>query len=238
MQIRDVIARRTDLSTFIVHLTRDDSSSLAGDKLEGILRDREILAKSIYGMAKGKVASRTPEGDCQRVVCFTETPLEHVHLLTEKITGRQFKFEPYGIALPKMLARKSGVNPVWYVDITPGHDWLMNALDQLMDSAMQSVDFSDSAMSRLAPFIEQMGRRDGHYKKEFWWEREWRHCGDFRLPRRFIIACPEPEIDRFRSSFTPRRLQQPPIAYIDPSWSLEQIIARLAGFDSAEVDLL
>ena len=66
----------------------------------------------------------------QRVVCFTETPLEHIHLLTSDIDGRQIKFEPYGIALTKPIARSSGTNPVWYVDITPGHDWLTNPLNR------------------------------------------------------------------------------------------------------------
>jgi hypothetical protein len=37
-------------------------------------------------------------------------------------------------ALTKLAARRRGVNPVWYVDMTSGHDWVISpALNQLRD---------------------------------------------------------------------------------------------------------
>jgi hypothetical protein len=70
-------------------------------------------------------ADDDPAQQSQRVVCFSETPLEHVYSLVADIEGRQINLEPYGIALTKLVARRIGVNPVWYVDMTPaGHEWL------------------------------------------------------------------------------------------------------------------
>src|SRR5262249_50932422 len=113
----------------------------------------------------------------QKVVCFTETPLEYLHLLVEPIAGRQFQFEPYGIGLTKKLGRQASINPVWYVDISPTHDWLTVPLNNLVNAAKTPGPFATSDIAKITPFIEQMGSQPGNYTKEFWWEREWRHQG-------------------------------------------------------------
>jgi hypothetical protein len=98
------------------------------------------------------------------------------------------------------MARDAGINPVWYTDITPGHDWLMNSVNQLIDSALDHLQqlraggdavttFGQYAIAKLTPFIEQMGSGP-NYRKEFWWEREWRYCGDMVLPLHFIVVAP------------------------------------------------
>jgi len=72
-------------------------------------------------------------------------------------------------------------------------------------------------------------RGDGQqYQKEFWWEREWRCRGDFRLPERVLIICPEADITNFEGIVECKVGVS--AAFIDPDWGLEQIIARLAGF--------
>jgi hypothetical protein len=45
-----------------------------------------------------------------------------------QIEGRSVQLEPYGIAITKKLGRKGGVNPVWYLDMTPGHAGLRTML--------------------------------------------------------------------------------------------------------------
>ena len=189
----------------------------------------------MYGQAREKVVGNLAAEASQRTVCFTETPLEHIHLLTSDIDGRQVTFGPYGIALTKRIARSRGTNPVWYVDITPGHEWLTNPLNGLIDAAIASGNFSNSDIAKLAPFIEQMGTRPGHYRKEFWWEREWRHVGDFALPPRFIGICPAAEIAELSVIAADVGREA---AWIDPTWSLEEIIGRLAGFGSDEVSVM
>ena len=67
-------------------------------------------------------------------------------------------------------------------------------------------------------------------RKEFWWEREWRHVGAFELPAHIIVLCPECELAAFCEAVD----QQPgrSAAFIDARWGLEQIISRLAGYSA------
>ena len=116
-----------------------------------------IEARSVYGQARTRVAGNAVNEASQRVVCFTETPLEHLLLLTQQIDNRNFHFEPYGIALTKRIARARGANPIWYVDITPGHQWLTEPLNNLINEAIEANNFPQSAIAQIAPFIEQMG---------------------------------------------------------------------------------
>lgn len=236
VDIRDIIARRSDLGTFLVHLTRGRAD--ARRNLELILTSGRLDALNPFGSAVQALTAAAADTDTQRCVCFTETPLEHVHLLLAEIVGRAIQFEPYGVAFPKKIGRKLGVNPVWYLDTTPGAGriWLTHAVNQIVDEAIAAAAFPGSAIERLAPFIEQMGTWGGH-RKEFWWEREWRHCGNLQLPERVIILCPEDEHDAFKRLLA--GVANPPLAaFVDPRWGLEQIISRLAGFTAADTDML
>jgi len=234
MNIQQLLQRRSDLGTFLVHLTREyPDGTPAKDNLKSILSDMVIEARNPYGSAPSRLSKlqvQTSENlDSQKVVCFTETPLEHVRLLTEEIEGRKFKFGPYGIAITKRAARMWNVNPVWYLDITPGHNWLTKPLENLIDAEISNKTFAKSSIAKLTPFIEQMGRGEDYFK-EYWWEREWRHVGDFSLHMKFIVICPEKDYGEITDSLPLRTLS------IDPSWSLEQIIGRLAGFKSEDID--
>jgi hypothetical protein len=176
MEARHVIARRSDLSTFLVHLTRTSNGQSGHDRLRSIIADWQLLATSMFGAAKTRLEQNGIVIDSQKCVCFTETPLEYVHLLLHQIDNRQVQFEPYGVAFPKKIGRGMGVNPVWYIDITPGHDWLMGPINQMIDAAIENGGLDGSPIARLTPHIEQMGTQQGPggYRKEFWWEREWR----------------------------------------------------------------
>jgi hypothetical protein len=233
MKIEKLLARRTDLSTFLVHLCRDGDGHTAKDRLARILTDGSIKARTAMGQAVNALRDKKLSAKSQRCVCFTETPLEHVSLLLGDIEGRACHFEPYGIAITKKQGRANGVNPVWYVDITPGHDWLTNPLNDLIAEAIDSGDFAKSAIAKITPFIEQMGSgttaTGAPYRKEFWWEREWRCVGDFVLPTHLIVLCPESERKEFKKLVEADEFA-PKAKFVDPRWSLEQIIARLAGF--------
>jgi len=233
MDIKQLLARRSDLSTFLIHLTREyPDGTPAKDNLKSILSNKVIEARNAYGSAVGRLnklrADTTENLNTQKVVCFTETPLEHVRLLIEEIQGRKFEFGPYGVAISKRTARVSGVNPVWYLDITPGHNWLTKPLNKIIDKEIQGNTFITSEIARLTPFIEQMGKGEDYFK-EYWWEREWRHVDDLSLVMNFIIICPEEDF----SDVTPSTNQMP---FVDPKWSLEQIIGHLARFSSEDID--
>jgi hypothetical protein len=121
--------------------------------------------------------------------------------------------------------------------MTPGFDWtLAHALDACRDAVLEAMrnngtSFADYSLARLFPFFEGMGSWPGGTRKEFWWEREWRHVGDFSLPASGVIwLCPEDEIDAVRTASG-----RPLTPWIDPRWGLETIIAHLAGFEPADI---
>lgn len=238
MDIVEILNRRSDLSTFLVHLTRDSERASAADNLRNIIKTRRIEARTIFGHLRRRLEKLGKDLKSQKCVCFTETPLEYTHMLVSEIEDRKFRFGPYGVALTKRIARQRGVNPVWYVDMTPGHEWLTNNLDRLADRFVEG-GFEDHDTVRLFPFIDHMGSgpatAGGGYKKEFWWEREWRFAGDFLLPETVICLCPEEEIPAYKEVLESVGIKG---SCVDPLWSLEKIIAKLAGFASDEIDLL
>ncbi len=107
MGVSEIIARRTDLSSFLVHLTRDTAEKSAKSRLTEILQSQRLLAMSPFGSAYEKLKNANLSVDSQKCVCFTETPLEHVNLLTEKIEGRQCQFDR---THPPHLAYPCGYN--------------------------------------------------------------------------------------------------------------------------------
>lgn len=84
-----------------------------------------------------------------------------------------------------------------------GHEWLIKPVNKLIEQALKELKaqrddgdgdlvFGDYPVAKLTPFIEQMGTGPG-FRKEFWWEREWRHLGHYELPPRVIVIAPESE---------------------------------------------
>ena len=193
----------------------------------------------------GQGACRKSGGDergSQLCVCFSEAPVEHLYSLVADIAHRCVQLRPYGLAVTKMMARRNGANPVWYVDMTPGHDWEQaRALDALRDEACGG--FADHPAARLFPFCEPMGTWPSG-QREFWWEREWRKIGDYRLEGDEIAfwLCPEDEIESFESfireeweldGVSPDARLKFGQRFVDPRWSVEEIIASLVGKDGA-----
>jgi hypothetical protein len=153
--------------------------------------------------------------------------------------SRSVVLEPYGVALTKLKARSLGINPVWYIDQTPGRDWVLSqGLDALRDWTANSAEQSGQAfhiyyLARIFPFIEQMGTwPSAGTQKEFWWEREWRHVGPVTLPLRGVIWLCKAEEHAQLEVLAGGRLLRP---WIDPRWGLERIIAHLAGFSTDEI---
>ncbi|MGH3118579.1 MAG: abortive infection system antitoxin AbiGi family protein [Gaiellales bacterium] len=254
--IVDLLQRRGDLSTFLLHFTTTRENLLS------ILTDHRVEARSAWGMLRAKVEQNPALAETQRCVCFTEAPLEHAWMMCREIEGRTHQFGPYGIAFSKVWARREGANPVWYVDITPTHDWLMVPLNDLVALAEnghartvprdgagriirpiqpQVAALETCQVARLAPFIEQMGTGAGaaySYHKEFWWEREWRKVGHmyFRWANAVSVFLPEDEHTLFARELAGLRQggEEPP-PLLDPRWGLERMIAALRGLSAGDV---
>jgi hypothetical protein len=127
------------------------------------------------------------------------------------------------VAITRKQGRCRGVNLVWYLDMTRGHDWLTNSVKLLVDEAVERGPYTDSPLACLTPFMDWMGDWGNGNRKEFWWEREWRHRGHFSLPPTYVVLAPESEhetlevVVEVESTATRVRL-------VDPAWSLEMII--------------
>ncbi|MFB7944546.1 abortive infection system antitoxin AbiGi family protein [Kitasatospora phosalacinea] len=239
--IESLLHRRTDLSAFVVHFTRDYGGQTARSNLEAILKERSIEARNVFGMAEKLAAKHAEIAETQRVICFTETPLEHAWMMCDPIEGRQMSFNGYGLAFTRTFARRNQTNPVWYLDITPtGHDWLTNPVNRMVEAVAAVADADpwdgpDEAAKadilRLTPFIEQMGPIRNGRRKEFWWEREWRRVGDltFRYNDIVVVFAPEEEHSDFEELLKRQQKETPPL--VDARWGLERMIAALAGVD-------
>ncbi len=108
MDIQEILRRRTDLSTFLVHLTKANGDKEAGaDCLESILTAGRIEARSMFGHAVKALEKATLEYAGQKCASALPKLMEHIHLLfTGTIKGRNVKFEPYGVAITKRIGRK------------------------------------------------------------------------------------------------------------------------------------
>jgi hypothetical protein len=232
--IAELLSRRSDLSTFLVHFTRDMRGKSAQRNLKRILRTTTLEARSAFGHAKD--LTRKKDRDSQRCVSFSEVPLAHIGGLTCEIPRRRIRLSSFGLAFTKMRAREMGANPVWYIDITPGHDFLTKSLDHMIQTEERRGAFRDSHLAKICPFIEQMGtgvrRSDGNrYQKEFWWEREWRHVGDFQFVESDLAFgfAPERHVKEFEKLM--HRSTRRSVRFLDPNWSPERMIAHLARCD-------
>jgi hypothetical protein len=221
-QISSLLHRRSDLSTFLVHLTA--ASPVAEANLVSILSGRVIEARSPYGLlrnlARDRQSTQPALYSSQLVVCLTETPLEHVWMMCEEIADRAQPLAPYGLAFSKPCARAAGANPIWYVDtLRTGHrgwDWLtipLNVvketlneggktyaepfnLDDAASPERSGLPLEQSPIAQVSPFIETMGpvRPQGETRRrEFWWEREWRFRGNLFFKWSDVLAVFVPE---------------------------------------------
>lgn len=189
--IEELLHRRTDLSTFVVHFTRDTGTS-ARDNLLSILLNRCIEARNVHGMAKELAARFDQVAATQQAVCFTETPLEHAWMMCSPIEGREVQLGPHGVAFTKSFARRKSVNPVWFLDIDPrqNRQWLTRPINRLIQEAVEAT----TATATPVPGTDGPNQR-WPQSQEFWWEREWRRVGDLHFTAQDIVVVFAPEHD-------------------------------------------
>ncbi len=244
--VEKLLQRRTDLSTFLVHLTRDDSEANEESRAE-----ENLLSMAAAAAHRGQDRIRACPGLCphladsdhtQNVVCLSETPLEHLWMLCRPIDGRSAPMSHYGWVFRRDEVRRRRSNPVWYLDTTQagGVEWLTKPFLNLMTEALRrsrvNGHFDAALMAqqhifKITPYLETMGQ-GRTYRKDFHWEREWRHVGHLDFTPRDIVAvlAPEPRHEFLAQQFAQLRPEwgSDPRPFLDPEWSLERSIAELA----------
>lgn len=157
-------------------------------------------------------------GDSQRVVCFSETPLD----MLSKLVERRSRF---GMGFRKDIMVGKGGTPLWYVDCESPQ---AAAIDAMMSSAIEGGIDPDDPLWKLTPFIDHPGVYNGRPYR-FEWEREWRVAGDvhFEPDEIAFLFIPEELHDQARQFFADVRIENSgPVyecAFIDAGWTTEQI---------------
>lgn len=232
-------SEREDLSRFLIHLTRDSDEAKARDNLVSILRDKKIKARNAHCLFHHEFArlSFTPVLT-QRffTVCFTETPLMHIHRLTGEIPRRKVKLKGYGLVFAKDALIQRGACPAIYLN-AKGTE-LKNYLLSRFRADFKSVNSLKKLKQAQARHYKSI---IGYYSLiniiasnyDFTWEREWRHSGSFKFDYDDVVAIVAPHPESFES-YCKRKL---PVTFrkyigripiISPAYSYEEVVEAMS----------
>ena len=217
---------REDISRFIVHLTRDDSDDFseggatARSNFLSITKSRRIIAYRPHCLHSRRL-SEVPENlrDRLSVACFTEVPLNQLHLLCRQIPGRRIELSPYGFVFKKDFFATAGGQPAVYVNSYDSNSWYREAFDQLFDIANDTTAKAKK-LWRILPYLNAM-----HEKYDFSWEREWRIRKNlsFKMSDVVAVILPNEGEEELKKVFATSGT-----AVISPGWTYEQIVSELA----------
>jgi hypothetical protein len=231
MNSAEAIAGREDVSRFVVHLTRNDKGDFtngrsARNNFLDIITDRKICAYQphcLFNKHLDKVDDKVAKSF--RVACFTEVPLNQIHLLVREISGRSIKLEPYGFCFSKDFLIRAGGQPALYINSYGGNNWLYDAVQQLYKVSIAHVSRDNNPLWRILPFINAM-----HERYDFTWEREWRVRGslDFELSDLVCVILPSDGEKDLKEA-----CMKSGIPAVSPGWTYEQIVSELAKQQSA-----
>ncbi|MDL2324541.1 hypothetical protein LJC61_05255 [Ruminococcaceae bacterium OttesenSCG-928-A16] len=224
------LSERTDLSNFLVHLTRDSPESSAKESLISILNAQKIEARNHHCLFK-KSLEKEPL-DFQKkfyVTCYTETPLDKIKHLTKKIENRNKKFQPYGLVFIKSNQKKSekgsenAPNPVFYAMGNNG--FLIRALFSEFDQYLEDFENGNPNNFNLIGSLVNIVNENHNFQ----WEREWRTVGDyeFLIPELAAVIAPSSEHSDIRSKVNYYFADA--ITFIDIDWNMEQILLHIGA---------
>ena len=207
---------KRDYSPFLVHLTRDGLDEFgevavsAQEVLEYILDVKKLIACHHYCIFKDDIELLGENLQNKfKVVCFTETPIDLIEILLERVQGRSALFEPYGLVFKKDYIRDKGGNPVFYITGD-----LSAPLWNLFKDASAN-EFSKEEYKVLALINKCDEEIDFH------WEREWRIVGnlEFKIADIYCGLSEEKYISYFEKKYD--------LKFIDPHWGINKILDKL-----------
>jgi hypothetical protein len=215
-------AGREDISRFMVHLTRDfekNGGKTARQNLISILLNGQILAANPHCFFNDRVKTNQTLAAKFAVACFTEVPLNQIHLLSRDIPGRQVKLKPYGIVFTREFIVSAGGQPALYLNGYGGNQWLHESVTAIYNRSVASGKVVEPYW-RILPFINAM-----HERYDFTWEREWRVLQGLKFkPRDIVCVILPPDKEQDLKEI----LAGDGIATVSPGWGYEEIVAELA----------
>ena len=233
-----MIDKRSDLSRYLVHLTRDYDGESAYDNLINILKTKNIEARNYHCLFSPKIRKMDISDKLNnsfKTVCFTETPLNQITNLTTDIPNRNIKLKPYGVVFWRDQLLDKGANPAIYLNAkgTDLRDYLIQQFDnQFKDiKTLGKLKREDDYYYEIIQYFSLINVINDKY--DFSWEREWRFHGDFKFNYRNMVAivCKNPEEFENRCE---EELQAKALNFIkrtpmiSPDWGYEQVIEELS----------
>lgn len=216
------IEGRSDLSRFVVHLTRDDTRDFsdgasAPDNFGAIVESRTIIAAKPHCLHWKKIPRKYKRKFS--VCCFTEVPLSELHLLTRNIPGRQIQLSEYGFVFSREFLISKKAQPALYINSYNQNFSLREVADTIYE-VVEKAKFQEGKLQRFLPYLNAMNEQ-----YDFAWEREWRILGDLVFKPRDIVCVvlPENGAEEWRERFLQRG-----IPAISPGWSTEEIVWELS----------
>lgn len=228
--VDDILFFRSDLSPFLVHMTKQNGKTSAKDVLYAILSERKINSgESAVSDARFGINTTNMDEEikkkCFYASCFTETPLNEIHTLLE-IKYRKINLEPYGLVFMKKNLAEKGVSPCLYINNLKGNKKeLFYALCSMIEDNVEIAAKFLPLISVFGNKIQSPGSDEPKGSVDFLWEREWRYpyaegSLSFKNEDIFIGLCEHKYIDEFESKFEP-------IKFVDPTRNMKWYATKL-----------
>ena len=157
-----LISTRSDMSSYVTHLTRATEKDSALDILKKIIKDRKLIGSTNKGYIQGN----------NRAVCFQDAPIPGIvqnvyqnQVQVEENKANKYRYHGIGLMIRKQYAFKKGARPVIYETKEEGRKrdpeelWRVVTFDLNNDN-----DFID-----------------------WTYEREWRIKGDFEFDLEEVV---------------------------------------------------
>ncbi len=210
--------RRSDLSFFLVHLTKGEGNDAKKNLIEILTPDSAGLCE-LKGNPQG-LFTRVSEVDQSllKAVSFTEAPLDQIKHFAHPIKGDPTrKYSEYGLVFDQQFVRKMGGNPCFYVNTYKGIDLKKAVLDLIGSPGFEKREYSN-----LLPFFNIFGPSSSGRPSDFYWEREWRKPGDLFFYHKdvFVGLCSSDDVEEFSARFDR-------VPFICPDWNYDRILREL-----------
>jgi hypothetical protein len=213
-------AQWRDFSDFVVHFTKDTSSSTAYANMVSICWERCLRAGNAFGVARQKAPASAP----QEAVCFSEIPLHELGRLAVRRSS-------YGIGFSKEFISRKGGCPVWYL---PKDSPAADAIQNVMSNALRQPAPASEPIWSITPCIDFPGDYPtGRYRFE--WEREWRLPGSLQFRESDVAFLVIPEVSHHAArTFFEGHIREGTgpgyvCPYIDPFWDWERVQKAFSG---------
>lgn len=230
---------RSDISKFLVHLTRKTKEVGADENLISILEDKTISARNhhcLFSPKINKMALSKVLKNSFKTVCFTETPLDQIQKLAAENSQRSIKLKPYGLVFWRDEMIDTGANPAIYLngDGTSLREYLLSEFDRHFKGvkSLYRLKRKDDNYKEIIHYYSLVNLMSGRH--DFSWEREWRHSGDFKFQFRNVVAIiaenPNDFIGKCEDRMSDRKLKfikRLPI--ISAAWTYEDVVEEMAN---------